>query len=158
MRRFVLRAAAAVLASATFLAAAGAEDPGQRVETVLKDEKGAVLEYPSCFLTPADGHPVYPIRVEVNGRVIIRKDTSGLLRCRHHGENLEATLRRHQANQVTLHTLPPMANGGSNKAMNKCQVECFKLIDVPPDASRFPDRFYAEETPEFYQCMQTCPF
>ncbi|MFQ5671950.1 MAG: hypothetical protein ACE5G9_02570 [Nitrospinales bacterium] len=117
-----------------------------------------MLKYPSCTLTPADGHPVYPIRVAVDGKVIIRKNTSGLLRCRHHGKNLEVTLQQHQADQVTMQTLSLTATHWKSRTMTQCQAECFKLIDVPPDAARFPDRFYAEETPEFYQCMKKCLF
>lgn len=160
MQRFFLKSATAtvLLACGFFLNVADAEDPGQRIETVVKNEKGDKLLYPSCTLTPADGTPVYPIRVEVDGKVVIKKNTSGLLRCRYKGKNHEAMLSRHRASHVTMRTLPPATNDRENDSLNKCRAECFKLIDVPLDASMFPDRFYAEDTPAFYQCMYKCLF
>lgn len=160
MKRFFLKSAVAtvLLACGFFLNAADAEDPGQRIETIVKNEKGDELRYPSCTLTPADGSPVYPIRVEVDGKVVIKKNTSGLLRCRYKKKNHEAMLSGHMESHVTMRTLPSTANDGENDSPKKCRAECFKLIDVPLDAAKFPDRFYAEDTPAFYQCMYKCLF
>lgn len=154
MKRFILLSAVAAFLSAfgSFPAIAGAEKPGNRIETVLKDEKGNMLKYPSCTITPANGHPVYRIRVAVDGKVIIAKNTSGLLRCRHKENNFKARLLRHTVNHVTMHTLPAPAFDPKKK----CQAKCFELLDVPLDASAFPDQFYAAQTPAFYPCMQKC--
>ena len=154
MKRFVLPGVAAICLSvlAVFPAAASAEEPGSRIETVLTNEQGQELKYPSCTLTPANGFPVYSLRVAVNGKVIIAKNTRGLLRCRHKRKDHEARLDGHQTNRVTLQTLPPP----NFSPRDKCRAECFKLLDVPIDASAFPDQFYADQTPEFFPCIEKC--
>lgn len=154
MKRFVLLGAAAVCLSAlaVFPAVASAEEPGSRIETVLMNERGQKLKYPSCTLTPANGFPIYSLRVAVNGKVIIAKNTSGLLRCRHKGKDHEARLDGHKTGRVTLRALPsPNFN-----PRDKCRAKCFKLLDIPIDASAFPDQFYADQTPEFFPCLEKC--